>query len=56
MLENQTVQNKKHVYFMPGMAANPSIFDNIDLPGKLSKNISWIGQFPIRILALRIMP
>ncbi|MDO6602731.1 alpha/beta fold hydrolase [Arenibacter palladensis] len=32
MLENQTVQNKKHVYFMPGMAANPSIFDNIDLP------------------------
>tara|TARA_R110001632_G_scaffold40711_1_gene102064 strand:- start:440 stop:1117 length:678 start_codon:yes stop_codon:yes gene_type:complete len=34
MLENQTVQNKKHVYFMPGMAANPSIFDNIDLPGE----------------------
>ena len=32
MLENQTVLNKKHVYFMPGMAANPSIFDNIDLP------------------------
>ncbi len=32
MLENQEVQNKKHVYFMPGMAANPSIFDNIDLP------------------------
>ena len=30
MLENQTVQNKKHVYFMPGMAANPSIFDKID--------------------------
>jgi pimeloyl-ACP methyl ester carboxylesterase len=34
MLENPTVQNKKHVYFMPGMAANPSIFDNIDLPGE----------------------
>jgi pimeloyl-ACP methyl ester carboxylesterase len=32
MLENQSVHNKIHVYFMPGMAANPSIFENIDLP------------------------
>ncbi|SMG47570.1 alpha/beta fold hydrolase [Arenibacter troitsensis] len=35
MLEYQKVQNKKHVYFMPGMAANPSIFDNIDLPANI---------------------
>ena len=32
MIENRTVQNKKHVYFMPGMAANPAIFDKLELP------------------------
>ncbi len=26
------MEDKIHVYFMPGMAANPSIFKNIDLP------------------------
>ena len=26
------MEEKIHVYFMPGMAANPSIFKNIDLP------------------------
>ena len=26
---------KTHVYFMPGMAANPSIFKNIQLPGDI---------------------
>lgn len=34
MQEYQRRQNKKHVYFMPGMAANPSIFDQIELPGE----------------------
>ena len=34
MLKNQLVQNKIHVYFMPGMAANPSIFNNIELPSE----------------------
>ncbi len=28
------MENKIHVYFMPGMAANPSIFKNIELPKK----------------------
>lgn len=28
------VNNKIHVYFMPGMAANSTIFDNISLPGE----------------------
>lgn len=32
MIENRTIQNKKHVYFMPGMAANPAIFDKLELP------------------------
>ncbi|MCK0189004.1 alpha/beta hydrolase [Arenibacter sp. F20364] len=32
MLKTRTVQKKIHVYFMPGMAANPSIFARINLP------------------------
>ena len=44
MLKNQLVQNKIHVYFMPGMAANPSIFNNIELPSETFEKhcLDWV--------------
>ena len=40
-----TLKNKTHVYFMPGMCANPLIFERI----KLNKNfiphyLSWVNN------------
>lgn len=37
-----------HVYFMPGMAANPSIFENISLPSEQFEIhwLTWMIPFP----------
>lgn len=36
--------NKIHVYFMPGMAASPSIFEHISLPDEMfeTHHLSWL--------------
>jgi len=42
------IQDKIHVYFMPGMAANPSIFEHINLQEDLFKThwLEWIIPIP----------
>ncbi|WP_452223396.1 alpha/beta hydrolase [Lacinutrix chionoecetis] len=37
-----------HVYLMPGMAANPSIFDNISLPENLFKTHKLHWEIPLK--------
>ena len=48
--------DKITVYFMPGMAANPKIFENIQLDPTVFNFITFLGTFLIKMNHFNHMP